>query len=98
MAVIRIRFGDSSCSSLSSCYRGFVCRLYSFYILFCVALKGGATQEASESILVEYSLANAVQNGKMATTDSKAPIRVVKRVQFGILSPDEIVSKSLLKL
>ncbi|KAI4497535.1 hypothetical protein M0802_007305 [Mischocyttarus mexicanus] len=26
----------------------------------------------------------------MATTDSKAPLRTVKRVQFGILSPDEI--------
>lgn len=26
------------------------------------------------------------------TTDSKAPLRQVKRVQFGILSPDEIVS------
>lgn len=29
---------------------------------------------------------------KMATSDSKAPLRTVKRVQFGILSPDEIVS------
>lgn len=28
----------------------------------------------------------------MATNDSKAPLRQVKRVQFGILSPDEIVS------
>lgn len=28
----------------------------------------------------------------MATTDSKAPLRTVKRVQFGILAPDEIVS------
>lgn len=28
----------------------------------------------------------------MATSDSKAPIRTVKRVQFGILAPDEIVS------
>lgn len=28
----------------------------------------------------------------MATSDSKAPLRTVKRVQFGILSPDEIVS------
>lgn len=28
----------------------------------------------------------------MAQSDSKAPIRLVKRVQFGILSPDEIVS------
>lgn len=28
----------------------------------------------------------------MATRDSKAPLRTVKRVQFGILSPDEIVS------
>jgi len=27
------------------------------------------------------------------TGDSKAPLRTVKRVQFGILSPDEIVSK-----
>lgn len=27
----------------------------------------------------------------MATTDSKAPLRTVKRVQFGILAPDEIV-------
>lgn len=26
------------------------------------------------------------------TGDSKAPIRTVKRVQFGILAPDEIVS------
>lgn len=30
----------------------------------------------------------------MATSDSKAPIRTVKRVQFGILAPDEIVSKN----
>lgn len=29
---------------------------------------------------------------KMAMSDSKATIRTVKRVQFGILSPDEIVS------
>lgn len=29
----------------------------------------------------------------MTTTDSKAPLRTVKRVQFGILAPDEIVSK-----
>lgn len=28
----------------------------------------------------------------MAASDSKAPLRTVKRVQFGILSPDEIVS------
>lgn len=28
----------------------------------------------------------------MALSDSKAPLRTVKRVQFGILSPDEIVS------
>jgi hypothetical protein len=28
----------------------------------------------------------------MAASDSKAPIRMVKRVQFGILPPDEIVS------
>lgn len=28
----------------------------------------------------------------MSSTDSKAPIRLVKRVQFGILAPDEIVS------
>lgn len=28
----------------------------------------------------------------MAMADSKAPVRLVKRVQFGILSPDEIVS------
>ena len=34
----------------------------------------------------------------MATNDSKAPIRLVKRVQFGILAPDEIVSKILLKI
>lgn len=26
------------------------------------------------------------------SSDSKAPVRQVKRVQFGILSPDEIVS------
>lgn len=26
------------------------------------------------------------------TGDSRAPLRTVKRVQFGILSPDEIVS------
>lgn len=32
---------------------------------------------------------------KMSTLDSKAPLRTVKRVQFGIISPDEIVSKSL---
>lgn len=25
--------------------------------------------------------------------DFRAPLRIVKRVQFGILSPDEIVSK-----
>lgn len=30
---------------------------------------------------------------KMAASDSKAPLRTVKRVQFGILSPDEIVRK-----
>lgn len=29
----------------------------------------------------------------MAMSDSKATLRTVKRVQFGILSPDEIVSK-----
>ena len=28
------------------------------------------------------------------SNDSKAPIRTVKRVQFGILSPDEIVSNT----
>lgn len=28
----------------------------------------------------------------MAYVDSKAPVRSVKRVQFGILAPDEIVS------
>lgn len=28
----------------------------------------------------------------MAASDSKAPIRTVKRVQFGILSADECVS------
>lgn len=28
----------------------------------------------------------------MMTSDSKAPVKTVKRVQFGILSPDEIVS------
>jgi len=28
----------------------------------------------------------------MLCSDSKAPLRPVKRVQFGILSPDEIVS------
>lgn len=28
----------------------------------------------------------------MAASDSKAPVRQVKRVQFGILAPDEIVS------
>lgn len=26
------------------------------------------------------------------SSDSKAPVRTVKKVQFGILSPDEIVS------
>lgn len=31
----------------------------------------------------------------MAMSDSKAPLRTVKRVQFGILSPDEIVSTQL---
>lgn len=30
----------------------------------------------------------------MAMSDSKATLRTVKRVQFGILSPDEIVSIS----
>jgi len=35
-----------------------------------------------------------VNRSKMATSDSKAPLRTVKRVQFGILSPDEIVSGS----
>lgn len=30
--------------------------------------------------------------------DSKAPLRTVKRVQFGILSPDEIVSMSVINL
>ena len=28
------------------------------------------------------------------SSDSKAPVRLVKRVQFGILSPDEIVSNT----
>lgn len=28
------------------------------------------------------------------SSDSKAPVRMVKRVQFGILSPDEIVSRT----
>jgi len=32
---------------------------------------------------------------KMAFLDSKAPLRSVKRVQFGILAPDEIVSAYL---
>lgn len=32
----------------------------------------------------------------MSTLDSKAPLRTVKRVQFGIISPDEIVSKLLI--
>jgi hypothetical protein len=31
----------------------------------------------------------------MAFLDSKAPLRCVKRVQFGILAPDEIVSAYL---
>lgn len=31
----------------------------------------------------------------MAMSDSKATLRTVKRVQFGILSPDEIVSRKL---
>lgn len=31
----------------------------------------------------------------MSVSDSKAPVRLVKRVQFGILSPDEIVSDLL---
>lgn len=34
----------------------------------------------------------------MATNDSKAPIRTVKRVQFGILAPDEIVSINQLRI
>lgn len=34
----------------------------------------------------------------MATNDSKAPLRTVKKVQFGILSPDEIVSISFRSL
>lgn len=29
------------------------------------------------------------------SSDSKAPVRQVKRVQFGILSPDEIVSSEI---
>lgn len=33
----------------------------------------------------------------MAASDSKAPLRTVKRVQFGILSPDEVVSKQTSK-
>jgi hypothetical protein len=33
-----------------------------------------------------------VEVAKMAYLDSKAPLRSVKRVQFGILAPDEIVS------
>lgn len=45
---------------------------------------GVATQKAAgEAVFVHC---------KMATSDSKAPLRTVKRVQFGILSPDEIVS------
>lgn len=39
---------------------------------------------------------SVVRVGKMAANDSKAPLRYVKRVQFGILSPDEIVSKTML--
>ncbi|PBC25443.1 DNA-directed RNA polymerase II subunit RPB1 [Apis cerana cerana] len=43
---------------------------------------GVATQKAAgEAVFVHC---------KMATSDSKAPLRTVKRVQFGILSPDEI--------
>lgn len=34
----------------------------------------------------------------MAASDSKAPLRTVKRVQFGILSPDEIVSRLIFTL
>lgn len=30
------------------------------------------------------------------TGDSRAPLRTVKRVQFGILAPDEIVSLAIL--
>lgn len=33
-----------------------------------------------------------IRNKMAATSDSKAPVRQVKRVQFGILSADEIVS------
>lgn len=33
----------------------------------------------------------------MAMSDSKATIRTVKRVQFGILSPDEIVSNCTIR-
>lgn len=47
-------------------------------------LEGVATQKAAGEAL-RYRC-------KMATSDSKAPLRTVKRVQFGILSPDEIVS------
>lgn len=38
------------------------------------------------------------QSNRMALVglDFRAPLRTVKRVQFGILSPDEIVSASLL--
>lgn len=34
----------------------------------------------------------------MSTLDSKAPLRTVKRVQFGIISPDEIVSESAINV
>lgn len=39
-----------------------------------------------------YQQKQTPKANKMSVNDSKAPIRTVKRVQFGILSPDEIVS------
>lgn len=41
---------------------------------------------------IEYCATALRNTWKMAASDSKAPIRSVKRVQFGILSADECVS------
>lgn len=50
-------------------------------------------EERLERAVAQKAAAEAVRaRCKMATSDSKAPLRTVKRVQFGILSPDEIVS------
>ena len=53
-------------------------------------------KERLEGVATQKAAGEAVRaRCKMATSDSKAPLRTVKRVQFGILSPDEIVSSLL---